>query len=117
MALNPFRSFGKRAAAVATAAVVGASAFAFPATAAPLPKDECRLADLVIQELFKKHDGKLSQVFVDSMKTFSARDCDMDVDFKMTEGTQDKAAFGELRTRLVAYRMTQASRTNAPVRQ
>ena len=90
---------------VALAAVASlATMMPLVAIAQPLPKDECRLANAVIAELFKKYDGKLSAQFVGSIKSFVATDCDMGTDFKMTEGTQDAAAFGELRVRLVAYR-------------
>lgn len=77
----------------------------FSTAAQPLPKGECRLANAVISELFTKYSGKLSEQFVSSVKSFVAKDCDMGTDFKMVEGTQDAAAFGELRVRLVAYRM------------
>jgi hypothetical protein len=77
----------------------------FSAAAQPLPKAECRLANAVISELFTKYSGKLSEQFVASVKSFVAKDCDMGTDFKMVEGTQDAAAFGELRVRLIAYRM------------
>ena len=80
-------------------------AFGVIAVTAPLPKDECRLANAVISELFTKYDGKLSAQFVKSVKTFVAQGCDMDTDFKMVEGSQDATAFGELRVRLAAYRM------------
>lgn len=58
----------------------------------------------IVSELFKKYDGKLSAQFVASIKSFVAKDCDMGTDFKMAEGTQDAAAFGELRVRLAAHR-------------
>jgi len=78
---------------------------ALPVLGTPLPKDECRLANAVISELFTKYDGKLSAQFVNSVKAFVAKSCDMETDFKMVDGTQDAAAFGELRVRLAAYRM------------
>jgi hypothetical protein len=75
---------------------------AAPSAAQPLTKEQCRLANAVAGELFKKYNGRLSAQFVTSIKSFVAKDCDMDTDFKIVDGTKDKDAFAELRVRLIA---------------
>jgi hypothetical protein len=110
----PLAFFRNAALAITAALIIGGLGTSL-ARAAPLPSDECRLANAVIAELFKKYNGRLSAQFVASVKRFVASDCDMDIDFKMVDGTQDKMAFGELRVRLVAYRTGRGSnRSHAP---
>ena len=111
-------SFPKTARALTVAAAIGASALAaFPAAAQQqvsptvasaaqtLPKDECRVANALIADMFTRYNGTISQQFVTSMKSFVASDCNMNTDFKMVEGTKDKAAFGEFRILMIANRM------------
>lgn len=101
--------FGKTARSLTAGALMSIAA-AYPSAAQQLPRDECRLAMAVVGELFTKHNGKLSQQFVDSVKSFVKNDCDMATDFKMVEGTNDDIAFGELRVRLIAYRTSQTAK-------
>jgi hypothetical protein len=111
MSVHPNRIW--RNAALA-AVVAGSSLLAgYSAGAQPLPQNQCRLANAAIGEIFTKYDGKLSEQFVTSVKSFVAKNCDMDTDFKMVDGTQDKAAFGELRLRLIAFRTSQAGKPAA----
>lgn len=111
MAINLQDLFRKVRGPLTAAGIVGVSLVAPAAVGAtPLPQNECRLANAVISELFTKYNGKLSDQFVNSVKAFVAKDCDMDTDFKMTEGTRDEAAFGELRVRLIAFRASQAAK-------
>ena len=96
-------SFRRAGLALAAGAAMGTlSLLSGVANAAPLAKDQCRLANAAISDLFTRYNGKLSAQFVASAKQFVARDCDTDVDFKMVDGTQDKAAFAELRVLLIA---------------
>jgi len=97
---------------IAFATLAGALLLAtFPAGAQPpLTKDQCYQAMAVVDALTTKYNGRISADFIKSIKTFVARDCDMDVEFKVIPGTSDKDAFGEFRLKITAIKTAEASK-------
>jgi hypothetical protein len=107
MALSPFQSFGSRAAALATAAVVGASAFAFPAAAQEVLSDaQCVSAKGAVIATLREFRGKMSAPLAESLGQF-AKTCDLKTNFERVPG-QDDGAWDTFRLRITNIRISAA---------
>lgn len=107
MALSPFRSFGNRAAALATTAVIGAHALAFPAAAQEaLSREDCRTANVVVTEIYNafKKRGGLSSDFTSGINAWLDGGCAGSINTKIVLDN-DEAAAKLLTVRIVALRM------------
>jgi hypothetical protein len=112
MARSPFQSFGGRAAAFATAAVVGASAFAFPAAAQEVLSDvQCRSAKGAVIQTLDEFTGKMSAPFARSLGEF-AKTCDLGTTFNRVPGQDDKA-WDTFRVRINVIRTSAATAPSA----
>lgn len=115
MSLNPFRSFGTRAAALATAGVLAANAMGLFAASAQqqqqtaLTEKQCSDAISIANAVVQSHKGKLSKELIDSFVKFGKSNCDLNTDWKLM-GRTDEQAFGEFRVRLVALRSADAGK-------
>jgi len=108
MALSPFRSFGSRAAALATAVAVGASALAFPAAAEDVLSDaQCMSAKGAVIATLREFRGKMSAPLAESMGEF-AKTCDLKTKFNRVPGQDDKA-WDTLRLRITNIQISSVS--------
>src|SRR2546423_10324228 len=108
MSLHPFRSFGTRTAALATAGVLAATAIgAFPAAAQQaLSRDDCRTANVIATEIYGafKTRGGLSTEFTGGINAWLDGGCAGTIKTKVVL-QNDEAAAKILAGRIVALRM------------